>query len=87
LSIQLVENLADSLMAAVAKRKVIDPTFGRRLHALRKAAGLTQSELAEKVGMLHQNVARLEKGGREPGWYVVVKLAEALGVPTDAFRG
>ena len=54
-------------MIAVAKRrkKDIDPTFGRRLRALREAKGWTQAQLGEKVGMMFQNIARLEREVRD----------------------
>lgn len=73
-------------MAIVAKRKDIDPAFGRRLRELRDAAGLTQADLGEKAGMLPGVIARLERAEREPGWGTVLKLAQALGVSTDEFR-
>jgi transcriptional regulator with XRE-family HTH domain len=72
-------------MVAVGKRKDIDPTFGQRLRVLRTEAGLTQAQLAEKVGMQPTAVARLELGGREPGWQTVQKLAAALDVTPDSF--
>lgn len=73
-------------MAIVAKKKEIDPAFGRRLRELRDAAGLTQAQLGEQAGMLPHALARLERGEREPGWGTVLKLAEALGVSTEEFR-
>jgi len=72
-------------MAFVAKK--VDPTFGRRLRELREAKGWTQAQLAERVGFHYQNVARLERGEREPVWGTALKLAEALGVTLDAFQG
>ena len=73
-------------MVAVAKKS--EPTaFGRRLRELREQAGLTQSELGERAGkMMYQMLARYERGETEPTWPVVLRLAEALGVSTEAFR-
>jgi putative transcriptional regulator len=59
--------------------------FGRRLRELRQEAGLTQTELAERAGVKRDAVARWERGAREPGWFNVVALAEALGVDCLAF--
>jgi transcriptional regulator with XRE-family HTH domain len=59
---------------------------GERLKELREKAGLTQTELAEKVGVKRDAVARWEAGAREPGWSNVVALAEALGVTCQAFN-
>ena len=69
----------------VAKQKREGATFGERLKSLRKAAGLTLEQLGERVGMRHQNIARLESGGREPSWDTVKRLAKALNVSTDEF--
>src|SRR4051812_48342881 len=73
-------------MALVAKRKEIDPLFGRRLRAFRDAKGWTQAQLGEAAGMRQNVVARLEAGDREPGWGTVQKLADALGVDVGEFR-
>jgi len=54
--------------------------FGARLKELREAAGLSQPELAEKVGMSKGGIAHLEQGWREPSWKTVRALAKALGV-------
>jgi transcriptional regulator with XRE-family HTH domain len=60
--------------------------FGPRLRSLREAANLSQRQLAEMIGVVYQNIARLERGDRSPSWKTVVKLAEALGVSTDEFK-
>jgi len=60
--------------------------FAQRLRALREAAGLTQTELAERAGLHRQAIAKLELSEREPAWSTVVSLADALGVSLDAFR-
>ncbi|MFO0821655.1 MAG: helix-turn-helix transcriptional regulator [Gemmataceae bacterium] len=80
-------NLTVLLMVAILPDEKQDTTgFGDRLRVLREAAGLTQRELGEKVGIHHANLARLERGDRGPSWKTVLKLAEALGVATDDFR-
>jgi ribosome-binding protein aMBF1 (putative translation factor) len=57
---------------------------GRRsLASLRLAAGLSQSQLAERIGMVQPNVARLE---RKPGDLPLSRLkllAKALGVDLE----
>jgi transcriptional regulator with XRE-family HTH domain len=60
--------------------------FAARLRALRDAARMSQQDLADASGLSRPYLARLELGQQEPGWAVAVQLAEALGVPTDAFR-
>jgi transcriptional regulator with XRE-family HTH domain len=59
--------------------------FSARLRELREAAGLTQEQLAGRVGVKRDAVARWEARVREPSWSNVVALAEALGVECGAF--
>jgi tetratricopeptide (TPR) repeat protein/DNA-binding XRE family transcriptional regulator len=55
--------------------------FGALLRRYRKAAGLTQEELAEKAGMSAHGIADLESGRRRfPRKDTVTFLAEALGL-------
>lgn len=60
-------------------------TFADVLRKLREKAGLTQQELADKAGMPVGSLRNHEQGQRLPSWAAVVKLARALGVPTDSF--
>ena len=62
-----------------------EATFAEKLKRLREAAGLSQSQLAERAGMHHFGVAKLEQGLREPTWATVQALAAALGVNCLAF--
>jgi transcriptional regulator with XRE-family HTH domain len=59
--------------------------FGERLKALRERAGLTQAQLAERISVKREAVARWEAGGSEPVWSNVLKLAGALGVGIEEF--
>jgi transcriptional regulator with XRE-family HTH domain len=61
--------------------------FKDRLRALREAAGLTQEGLARKAGLSSSTVAKPERGPLDPHWGTALKLADALGVPLDAFKG
>jgi transcriptional regulator with XRE-family HTH domain len=60
--------------------------FAARLKELREAAGLTQRELAERAGLHHFAIAKLEQGLREPAWKTVQAIAAALGVNCHAFE-
>lgn len=53
------------------------------LKELRKNAGLTQLELANKVGMSISAISLYEKGVRTPSVDVLFKLAEILGVSVE----
>lgn len=59
--------------------------FGARLKELREQAGLTQAELAERIGTTVRNISRLETGTQEPTWPIVLKAAEAFDVSCEAF--
>jgi len=59
------------------------PPLARHLLELRQAAGLTQMQLAEKVGVHHSNIAFWELSGTPPRGEVLPMLAEALGVTID----
>lgn len=62
------------------------PQLGARLRELRKAAGLTQAELARRTGIHRPNIARVEAGRHTPSLETLARLAEAIGVPTtDVF--
>lgn len=57
--------------------------FGQRLRHLRRTAGLTLSELGEKIGRAPSQLSLLENGHREPKLSLLRSLAEALGSTTD----
>lgn len=50
----------------------------RNISELREKAGLTQSALAEKLGVDRSAVAKWESGAASPSFAKVPKLAEAL---------
>lgn len=53
---------------------------GRNAARLRKAAGLTQEQLAERSGLSQQYISGLEQGRRNPTVVTLYELATALGV-------
>lgn len=59
--------------------------FKDKLKELRKKAGLSQEELAEKAGLKLHSIRNHEQGQRNPSWPAVVKLSRALGVSTEEF--
>jgi non-specific serine/threonine protein kinase len=55
------------------------PTFGALLRSLRRAAGLTQEQLAERAGLSVRGVSNLERGTRRfPYPHTVRQLAQVL---------
>jgi transcriptional regulator with XRE-family HTH domain len=59
--------------------------FAARLRELRIAAGLSQQELAGKVGLTVRQISRLETGVRDASWPTILALCAALGVDCTAF--
>ncbi|ABD27450.1 putative prophage repressor [Novosphingobium aromaticivorans DSM 12444] len=55
-----------------------------RLAALRKRKGLTQVDLAERMGVEQPTIQRWERGQREPKFEQLFRLAEILGVDASA---
>jgi len=63
------------------------PAQGARLLALRKAAGLTQAELARLVGETQVNVSFWERTDKPPRSDVLPRMAKALGVTVEVLLG
>jgi transcriptional regulator with XRE-family HTH domain len=53
--------------------------FRELVHRLRSDAGLTQAELAERMGTTQSAIARMEGGGTRPTLDTLERLATAVG--------
>lgn len=62
-------------------------TFAEALRSLRKKAGLTQAQLAEKVGVTPPAVNQYESGERRPSAEIVLRLTAALSLPVVPAMG
>lgn len=62
-------------------------TMGRRIAALRRQAGLTQEQVAERLGVTAQAVSKWENDVSCPDISLLPGLAELLGVSTDELLG
>jgi len=58
-------------------------TFGENLKRERKLSGLTQQELADKIGIKQQQLSQWECDKFEPTVSSIVALAKALDVSFD----
>lgn len=58
-------------------------TFGENLKYERHNAGLTQKQLADKMGITQQQLSRWERGDIEPAVTSIVAIAHALDVSYD----
>lgn len=64
-----------SRVAATGRR-----SLGERLREARRAAGMTQAELAKRAGIGRVTLVRIEKGEQSPRYETLEALSEVLGV-------
>ena len=58
--------------------------MGKRITVLRKMAGISQQELADRAGLTRQHIGRIEKGELVSVAYVTIQqIAEALDLTVD----
>lgn len=57
--------------------------YGESLKYHRERLGMSQNELAQKIGTSHQNINRWERGEVLPNIDFCVKLAEFYGITVD----
>lgn len=62
-------------------------TTGQRIKDARKAAGMTQKELGEKLGLSFQSIAQWENNLRKPKYETLEKIAQALDTTVDELMG
>jgi len=60
--------------------KAIEKQFGHKVRELREARGLSQEELAFKVGVHRTYLGGIERGERNPSLKNIDLIANALGI-------
>jgi transcriptional regulator with XRE-family HTH domain len=68
-------------------RRVPDEGLGERIRRFRLAKGLSQTELGKLVGLSKRMVAYYEIQGGNPPSDLLIRLADALGVPLAMLAG
>jgi len=63
------------------------PAYGQHLAELREASGLTQQQLADKLGVPQSNITFWERSEKPPRGEVLSKFAHAVGVSVDVLLG
>lgn len=63
----------------------MNENIGKKLQQLRKGRGLTQQQLAEKMGVTRATISNYEVGRRSPHISELERFAEFYGVGLDHF--
>lgn len=58
-------------------------SFGQNLKSLREQCGVSQQELAEKIGTTQPRVSEWENDKVEPTLYNIIRIVDALRVSFD----
>src|SRR5215813_439830 len=67
---------------------LVDQIVGRNIRIYRLQKGLTQTELADELGLTFQQVQKYEKGTNRVGSGRLLKIATFLNIPVTAlFKG
>lgn len=61
--------------------------IGERIKEIRQEKGLTQTELANKIGISQAGITKWETGDRDPSTDCVILLAKFFDVTTDFLLG
>ena len=57
--------------------------LGEKVRTERKLAGLTQEQLAEKVGVRRETIMRLEKAQYNPSLKLAIDISRVLNAPIE----
>ena len=70
---------------ATRKPDPVDIEVGQRIKIQRLAAGLSQTELGESIGVTFQQVQKYEKGANRVGAGRLTQIARGLKIPVNTF--
>ena len=60
--------------------------LAQRIRAFRKLKGLTQQQLAERIGVSLAVLGAIERGNRKADDVILTKIAESLGVAVQELK-
>lgn len=87
----LLNNRGDNFTLADNRRGITTQTgmkaMGNQLAYLRKERGISQKELANRLGVAQPNISNYERGTLRLNGELIIKLTEILGVSADALLG
>jgi transcriptional regulator with XRE-family HTH domain len=67
--------------------RATDTAIGRRVAAWRKAAGLSQQDLGDTLGVTFQQIQKYETGKNRVSSSALIVLAKALGTTPETLMG
>jgi transcriptional regulator with XRE-family HTH domain len=59
--------------------------LGQRIRTLRKSAGWTQVEMADRLGLARQYISDLEQGKRDPSLSILQVLSDGFAISLSRF--
>jgi len=62
---------------------MIDVTTPKELRNARKKAGISQTKLAEEVGISHPAISQIESGNNDPRLSTVIRIANVINELAD----
>lgn len=68
-------------------KKERDPVVvkvGQRIQKYRTQKNMTQDQVSERAGISQKHLSRIEQGYHNPRFDMIIQIAEALSIPTDA---
>jgi transcriptional regulator with XRE-family HTH domain len=67
--------------------KKLASIIGQAAREARERAGLTQADVADRVGLVTEVYGRIERGGMVPSVPSLLRISRALRVPADVLLG
>lgn len=83
---QSIKNLCYNAAMPIKKRSTIKD-FGKRLAQLRRAKGLTQTELGKRVRVSQRVITYYERDAEHPPTHLLIPIAKVLKISVDELLG
>ena len=72
-------------MALSTQEELVNRKIGKTIAKKRKAAGFTQEQVAERLGIGNEAFSRIERGLVSPGIFKLYELADLFGCGVETF--
>lgn len=73
------------LVLTIFQELKLKAEIGRRIKKIRVERGLTQKEIASKVGIDFTYIGKIERGEQLPSLKILTKIGDALSIPVNYF--